>query len=96
MSADRWRECPRCRKLAETNKESRRARLAKKYGKIDAAEFVRLTAEIEKPVKLEESLCEDYGVGLSEDGTEFGVSYSAVCQACDFKFQFRNDAKVQV
>lgn len=94
MSADNWTICLKCRKAALAAKERDRKKLAKQYGKVEPAEFIKRSAEVDKPVGLEETLREDYETGLHEG--QFYVSYRASCNRCDFEFSYKHEEAVKV
>jgi hypothetical protein len=67
---------------------------AKAYGKIPPLEWWRaLTDKSHATITHNETLCEDYEIGMSSSG-EFFVGYGCSCSECDFKFSF--DQKEQV
>ena len=90
MGADNWAICPVCRVAAIKAREKLYARADSAYGKKSQDEYVVLRAEAEKPVKLEQTLREDYGLGVGIDG-RFGVSYRAHCTACQFAFEYKHE-----
>lgn len=94
MSADNWTICPRCKKVALAAKERDREKLAKQYGKLNPAEFIKRSAEVDKPVELEDTLREDYDIGL-HDG-QFYVSYRAGCDRCDFEVNYLHEEAVKI
>ncbi len=86
MSADAYRSCPECEKNQNKDFEEKKAKLNKKYGKMDMEEFLaahdKLAKEITK--ELEETLREDYEIGIWNG--EFNINYSAHCSECGFSF----------
>jgi len=46
-------------------------------------------------VDTEDSLREDYEIGMDTDGI-FYVRYTGACNSCDFKFSYKHDEKVKV
>lgn len=92
MSADNWTICPRCQKTALAAKERDREKLAKQYGKIEPVEFVKRSAEVDKPIELEETLREDYELGLFEG--QFYISYRASCAQCGFELSYAREETV--
>jgi hypothetical protein len=90
MSADNWTTCPRCLSKCQDDKEKDLNNLQAKYGKIPAEEYL---AELEKakamPDEPEETLLEDYELGVGPDG-EFYVMYSCICRVCSWKFSFKH------
>jgi ribosome-binding protein aMBF1 (putative translation factor) len=95
MSANNWRVCPKCKATRGAELAAESEELAKQYGKIKLAEFNRLTNELHDKYKddLEESLREDYGLRITEDGT-FYVSYRGHCGTCGFTHTFKHEDKV--
>jgi hypothetical protein len=59
------------------------------YGKVSAEEYLCLTKQFEKPVEREQTLREDYELGIVEN--KFYVSYRASCTACKFSFTFKEE-----
>lgn len=89
MSADNWRQCPRClanhkEQIAAELQEANQA-----YGKVPADEYrAKLDkAKANSEVELEDTLREDYQIGVDEDG-QFAVGYRASCEQCNFVFRF--------
>lgn len=112
MSADNWGICPGC--IATLDKQHTAAVEAaeKAYGKVPAAEYLKLReAADKKPMLPEESLREDYELGIyrTNEGTMFKISYSARCvfykdrerqsgglvDGCGFKFTFKHEEPVK-
>ncbi len=96
MSADNWRMCPRCEAERQADYAERRARLAKDYGKVPPDEYMtshRLleTAIAKEENAVEETLREDYGLGLCGDG-KFRISYSGSCEVCGLEHQFKHES----
>lgn len=89
MSANAWRICPTCKRLNDEKNKKRILDAEKKYGKISADEYIKLAAEVQKPIELEETLREDYVIFLSESGL-FCVSYGCSCSVCKFKYNFEH------
>ena len=87
MSADNWTICPRCKKTHEAERDARIIEAAEKYGKVSADEWVKLNDLASKEEPLEESLREDYGIGIDSDG-HFEVSYRCSCK-CGFRFAYK-------
>lgn len=94
MGADNWAYCPKCRVAAIQAKEKAFEKADKAYGKKSAEEYAALLIEAEKPITLEQTLREDYGLGVGIDGV-FGVNYHTCCTACKFSFEF-NETKPAV
>jgi predicted DNA-binding protein len=97
MSADNWRPCPVCERKAAAAIETRRDKLASKYGKIPAAEFVAESAAIESDAlkfgteEMERTLREDFEQGIDDDG-DFYLAYSGYCSVCKTEWKRKDDA----
>jgi len=65
------------------------------YGKIPAAEYAKMMAEANEEHEPEETMREDYEIGVDELG-EFEAYYRCSCERCGFEFRFthKEDAKV--
>ena len=96
MSADNWKECPRCLKRAIAKKEQLEAMVTENYGKVPVEEFDQLRAEAAKPVDIGQHLREDYEFYLDEETGEFYASYKGRCQECDFSFEFKHEEVVPI
>lgn len=92
MSADNWRTCPRCTRTAKNSKDTQKKKCAESYGKVAAEKFLQMLADSEKPVELDDSMREDYDIGIDDTG-EFGVSYRAYCGTCGFTFSYTHEEK---
>ena len=88
MSADNWAICPQCKasKLAVRDENKRKAE--ESYGKVDAAEYLRLLQVSSIAVKVEETMREDYEIGVDDEGV-FHIGYYASCN-CGFKFEYKH------
>jgi hypothetical protein len=93
MSANNWRVCPACLRKAKANREELARNALAAYGKVPPDEYQAMSAEALKPVKLEETLREDYELGISEGG-EFYVTYWGDCADCPFEFTYRHKEQV--
>lgn len=87
MSADNWRECPGCNKKQLVEKEKAKKKADSSYGKVSQEEYLKLLEIANKPIKLDNSLREDYSIYVDTDG-EFRVSYSCYCEDCSFDFSY--------
>lgn len=85
MSAKNWTECPRCEQLAKEKKAGLEARAKTAYGKMPQEKYERLLRAFRRPIKLENSLREDYEWEFHEG--EFSINYRASCSDCGFSFQ---------
>jgi predicted HNH restriction endonuclease len=88
MSADNWRKCPKCLKVAKESREKATQRAQAKYGKISESEYRKLIAKAESPIELNETMRENYCQRIDEDG-EFQSSYYCYCERCGFEFQHK-------
>lgn len=83
MSADNWGFCPKCKKDFKESESN--------YGKVSEEEF--LNSLNKKPVKLEETLREDYRINVDADG-EFEVIYNCKCDCCGFTFYYSHKEQI--
>lgn len=97
MSADNWCVCPKCKVNVAKKKAETLRKAQETYGKVPAEEYERMIASARIGVKKNDNdtLREDYELGMREDGT-FWVSYYASCQKCEFKYQFKDEHKVDL
>lgn len=85
MSADAWRECPRCKdQLEEILKNS--------YGKVSAEEYLRIVSETEDRIE-ETPFREDYEILMDDEG-EFYINYHGECTQCGLKHKFKHTEQV--
>jgi hypothetical protein len=94
MSANNWTVCPKCisvgqAKQAESLKTSEAA-----YGKVTSTEWAALLKSAETPLVIEDSLREDYEIGIR--GRKFYVNYSGSCQTCGFTFNYKHEESVKI
>lgn len=99
MSADNWTRCPKC--CAEWSKRQDEAiqELSASYGKVSQEEYATLKEKTINPKRPDETLREDYevGVGVSLRNslvTLFSVSYGCSCQECGFSFSFNHEQQI--
>lgn len=90
MSADNWTFCPRCLKQEEASKNKLKLQAESEYGKLPKAEYLELLKESEEPIKIKETLREDYQFFTSPDGY-FTAKYSCRCDKCGFKHTFKHE-----
>ena len=91
MSADNWTTCPKC-KLATQQKYEKALKDAQdKYGVIPSDEYRALIEKAEKPLVFDETMREDYEIGVWEE--DFSVSYTCLCTKCKFQFAFERTIK---
>ncbi len=95
MSADRWGECPQCKKRATVVCTQRQQKAIEAYGKVPPEEYEKLRQDAIKPVEDNDTFREDYEIGLHKDGT-FRVNYKGRCNACGSGFEFKHEEKVKV
>ncbi len=93
MSADNWSICPRCDALHIKEQEKVANKVADAYGKISRTEWEQMKAEAKKIKPLELTLREDYEFFLDRDGS-FCAAYSASCNVCDFKHEFKHEEQL--
>ena len=93
MSASNWDICPVCKKKNDEKNKNRVLDAGKKYGKIPADEYIDLAKQVNKPIEIENTLREDYELGITEGG-EFYVYYSCMCDKCGFEHEFEYKAQV--
>ena len=89
MSADNWTYCPKCTEKANIARQAFEKKVKDSYGKVSAEEYLRLTEQLKKPDEREQTLREDYELGIVEG--RFYVSYRASCTACKFSFTFKEE-----
>lgn len=90
MSADNWRECPKCLKDAIARKEALANKVIESYGKISAEEYLSLVAEQQEPIVPDVTLREDWDIFTDETGI-FLVSYRCSCSKCGFSYRFKHE-----
>lgn len=89
MSADNWATCPKCKIRVEAESNKLKLDAGKAYGKVSPEEYLVLFETANKPVKLDDTLREDYEIGITSDG-KFYASYGGACQ-CGFSFSFKHE-----
>jgi predicted Zn-ribbon and HTH transcriptional regulator len=90
VGANNWRVCPNCKDKAILEQTRRLNEAESAYGTVSAEEYLKLRQAAEKAIEIEDSLREDWEIGLREDGLFF-VSYGASCEECGFKFTFSKE-----
>ncbi len=93
MSADNWAICPVCKKNNDEANTNRIADAEAKYGKVSSFQYRESAKEAERSIVLEESLREDFGIGINEDG-EFYVTYRGHCEVCGLDFKYNHAENV--
>ncbi len=98
MSADNWRQCPRCVLDSEAQRTVERTALAKEYGTMPPEEFIKQSEELKarhsRPL-VEETLREDYEFYIDEEHV-FSVDYSCHCEACGFAHAFNHKETLEL
>ena len=96
MSADNWEWCPQCMAVAEAVKKENSRIADEAYGKVLPDEYDRQRALAEEDIKLEETMREDYELGVDLLG-EFKMHFSASCSTCGYsvKFEYKEQTKVE-
>lgn len=92
MSADNWTQCHRCVAKAEEEQATLQQQVVSGYGTLPLPEFDELRARAERPISLDNSLREDYEIGIVEG--EFYARYHGQCKNCGFNFEWKHDEKV--
>lgn len=86
MSADNWRTCPACAEIWKRRKADAIRDAESRYGTVSAADYRMefMAAQNLSDEPPEDTLREDWEIGLVDDGTQFTVSYRASCDECGF------------
>ncbi len=95
MSADNWTQCPACVAKALKEYAAAKRKLDADYGKVPAEAFVARRDALKDPPKIEDTLREDYELGVCLNG-EFYVSYSCLCSACNFAHTHEHSEQLTV
>jgi hypothetical protein len=95
MSADNWMKCPQCLRDIGNAKSAEIRSAEQSYGKIPYTEFLALTKKSQMSIELDETLREDWEIGMNEDGTFF-VDYSCRCTKCGFNYNFKQRDRVSL
>lgn len=100
MSANNWTECPKCRVLADAEKLAKQKAAAEAYGKVSPEEWQRMTKEADASGDLDETLREDWEIGLWKNRKtgiqEFYASFSASCEVCGFSHKFKHEEPLSI
>lgn len=91
MSANNWAVCPKCQADLEARRRQRWERADAAYGQVSRDEHARLVKLAQAADDIEETLREDYSLGVR--GGVFEVSYHCQCQ-CGFTYRFRHKESV--
>lgn len=94
MSADNWAFCPQCKLRDAVKAIGMMEDAAKSYGQVSPDEYLKLLKAAqefagESPI---ETLREDYGIGITEDGAFF-VSYCGRCDQCGLKYEYKYEGR---
>ena len=90
MGADRWQECPNCKRETEAYRKGLQQAAKAAYGKVSAERYAELTAQGQAEIEQHEQFLEDWELGMCEDG-KFFVSYNGWCQVCGFGTDFKHE-----
>lgn len=95
MSADNWRECPRCAigYLEEINRL--KLEVEARYGKVPVDEFDEFRREVDSFIYngVEHEFREDYEI-YSEETTVY-MHYSGFCRTCKYKVKFDREVAME-
>ena len=108
MSTDRWSVCPKCKNTAFGKQDKQLDEARKKYGKIPSDEYEAAIID-NAPLILfdfmadkgldwhfaDETLREDYHFKMDNNGL-FTAEYSARCDRCGFKFNFKHSEQIEI
>ena len=94
MSPNNWRICPKCEKKEADEFQARRKTAQKAYGEVSQDEYLRLMNESRVFPELEQTLRENWQIGVY-DGT-FSVGYSCSCDACGFSWKYKYKEDLQI
>lgn len=92
MSADNWRQCPKCLAKRAEEIESERERVGHSYGRVNAEHYAanrQHLAQLETST-VPDDLREDYEIGITEAG-KFYATYRGACDKCKFEFNFDHE-----
>jgi len=81
--------------MAESKAEDLSKKARAGYGKLTPEAYEALLLESREPIKLDESLREDYEFYLADDGC-FTAGYRAECVTCGFAFEFKHEEQVVI
>lgn len=90
MSANNWRQCPKCLKKESSDKEELLDRIDKAYGRVPKEKYNELVESAKKPTRIKATFREDYQIGLN-DRDRFIIGYRGRCDECEFKYEFNID-----
>ncbi len=95
MSADNWTYCPKCSKQRVLTQERLDRSVEEAYGKIPQEKYMELVEARNNPPRLQDTLREDYEVGIYDAG-RFFISYKAQCTVCGFTFSYRHEEEIEI
>lgn len=95
MTADNWSQCPVCLAKAEKEYAAAKRKLNADYGKVPAEEFVARRDALRNPPQPEDTLREDYELGVCDNG-KFYVNYSCSCTSCGFAHTYEHSEQLAV
>jgi len=90
MSADNWAVCPKCKINGEAEHAKAIEAAETMYGKVSANEYLKLLEKSKQPAKLDDTLREDYEIGILSHG-RFYASYGGSCEVCGFSYSFKHE-----
>lgn len=93
MSADNWAVCPKCWEDRNREQEKLQTKVDEAYGKVTSKEYLAMLHRLENPPKLENTLREEYELGIL-DG-EFYVRYKGSCRVCGFSYEYKQDVPLE-
>lgn len=94
MSANNWRDCPRCLRESRIRAALRLKDAHALYGTVSRADYEAALAEVSEQDELDfesvdgGSFRENFRILTRDDGV-FTVSYSGSCGICGFEHKFR-------
>ena len=95
MTADNWRQCPRCIHIAEEEQDKLLKLVDESYGKVSANEYLQMVQETKRDISVDDTLREDYQLGMDEFGV-FSVEYKCHCNACGYRYEYSIEIDVGV
>lgn len=90
MSSDRWSTCPKCQEVADHKQKRTQEDIAEARRARNFTLFETLLTQSIQPVQLQETLQQDWEIGIVNTGWKgFEVYFEASCRVCGFKYSFR-------
>jgi hypothetical protein len=93
MSADRWGECPRCRKQDRLERSVAQRDLDNLYGKVPMGEFLRKQSDLKDKPALDSTMREDYELYVDEEGI-FHINFGCYCKECGLDWTFAKEIDI--